>query len=71
MHGSQYSLAGLPDVLCIRDGRAVWLEAKRPGEDPTRIQSHRIRELSDAGCQCAVVRSASEAREFLSAAGQR
>lgn len=69
MHGSQYSLAGLPDVLCIRDGRAVWLEAKRPGEEPTRIQTHRIRELSEAGCSCAVVRSASEARFFLEAVG--
>lgn len=67
MHGSAYSMAGLPDVLCIKGGRAVWLEAKRPGEEPTKVQLHRIRELAAAGCSCAVVRSAQEARVFLEA----
>lgn len=65
LHGSAYSMAGLPDVLCIKAGRAVWLEAKRPGEEPTKIQEHRMRELSAAGCPTAVVRSAQEARVFL------
>lgn len=67
MHGSAFSVAGLPDVLCIKDGRAVWMEAKRPGEEPTRIQSHRMRELASFGCPTAVVTSAAEARVFLEA----
>ena len=65
IHGNQFMAAGLPDVLCIRAGRAVWLEAKRPGEEPTKIQVHRMRELSAAGCPVAVVTSATEARAFL------
>lgn len=65
MHGSAFSVAGLPDVLCIKDGRAVWMEAKRPGEEPTKIQSHRMRELASFGCPSAVVTSAAEARHFL------
>lgn len=65
IHGNAYQLAGLPDVLVIKDGRAAWMEAKRPGEEPTRIQNHRMRELIGAGCPCAVVRSAGDAREFL------
>lgn len=65
MHGSQYSLAGIPDVLCVRGGRAVWMEAKRPGEKPTRIQMRRMEELTSAGCPCAVITSAGEARVFL------
>lgn len=65
MHGSAFSTAGLPDVLCIKAGRAVWLEAKRPGEEPTKIQSHRMRELAAAGCPSAVVSSAADARIFL------
>lgn len=65
MHGSAFSVAGLPDVLCIKAGRAVWLEAKRPGEEPTKIQLHRMRELAAAGCSTAVVTSAQEARVFL------
>lgn len=65
IHGNQFMAAGLPDVLCIRGGRAVWLEAKRPGEEPTKIQLHRMRELSAAGCPVAVVTSAADARAFL------
>lgn len=64
-HGSAYSLAGLPDVLCIKDGRAAWIEFKRPGEEPTRIQMHRMRELGSAGCRCTVARSAGEVKAFL------
>lgn len=68
-HGSQYAVAGLPDVLAIKDGKAVWMEAKRPGEEPTRIQEHRLRELAAAGCPVAVVRSACDARQFLERVG--
>jgi Holliday junction resolvase len=65
IHGSAYSTAGIPDVLAIKDGRAAWLECKRPGEEPTKIQLHRMRELSAAGCPVAVVTSAADARAFL------
>lgn len=64
-HGNAYSLSGVPDVLMIKDGRAFWLECKRPGEEPTKIQNHRMRELSAAGCPVAVVTSAADARHFL------
>ncbi len=66
-HGSAFGLAGLPDVLVIKDGHAAWMEAKRPGEAPTRIQEHRMRELSAAGCPVTVVTSAGDAIEFLEA----
>lgn len=65
LHGNAYSLAGLPDILAIKDGRAAWLECKTPGNRPTRIQEHRMRELAAAGCPVAVVTSAGEARAFL------
>jgi hypothetical protein len=54
-------------VLVIKAGRAAWMEVKRPGEDATRIQQHRIRELIRAGCPATVVRSVGDAREFLEA----
>lgn len=66
-HGSQFSVVGLPDVLAVKAGRAVWMEAKRPGQVPTKIQEHRMRELEAAGCPVAVVRSAAEAKDFLEA----
>lgn len=65
MHGSQFGVAGLPDVLCIKAGTAVWLEAKRPGQRPTKIQDARMRELAEAGCKTAVICSAGEAKSFL------
>lgn len=66
-HGGPYSVKGLPDILVVRGGRAAWMEAKRPGEHPTRIQEHRMRELARAGCPVAVVRSVGDAKEFLEA----
>ncbi len=67
-HGGGYgSVVGLPDVLCIKDGKAAWMEVKRPGEEPTRIQTHRHRELIGFGCPVAVVCSAGDAKEFLEA----
>jgi len=66
-HGNSFSLKGLPDVLVIKEGRAAWMEVKRPGEDPTRIQLHRMRELAAAGCPVAAVRSVGDAKAFLEA----
>jgi Holliday junction resolvase len=68
IHGNAFTLAGTPDVLAIRDGRAYWMEVKRPGEQPTKIQQHRMRELEAAGCRVTVVYSASDARHFLESA---
>lgn len=65
MHGNAFMLAGLPDVLVIKDGRAAWMEVKRPGEEPSKIQLHRMRELAGHGCPVAVVFSAADARHFL------
>lgn len=65
MHGSAYQMTGLPDVLAVKYGRAAWMEFKRPGESPTKIQEHRLRQLSDAGCRTAVCFSAADVRVFL------
>lgn len=65
MHGNQFMAKGLPDLLLIKNGRAAWIEVKRPGNDPTRIQEHRMRELATAGCPVTVACSAADARHFL------
>jgi hypothetical protein len=65
IHGNQYQMAGIPDVLCIRDGRAHWIEFKRPGEEPTRLQVHRMRQLEGVGCRTTVACSVSDVRTFL------
>lgn len=67
-HGGAYSVAGLPDLLCIKNGRAVWAEVKRPGETPTRIQEHTLRKLAEAGCRVGVVTCVGQMRELLEGA---
>lgn len=64
-HGSSYAVRGTPDVLAIKDGKASWMEVKRPGEHPTRAQEHVMRQLAAAGCRVTVVYSAADARHFL------
>ncbi|NDD03891.1 MAG: VRR-NUC domain-containing protein [Proteobacteria bacterium] len=65
IHGGPFQLSGLPDVLALKGGHAAWAEFKRPGETATRLQAHRLAQLQEAGCSCAVVCSAGEYREFL------
>lgn len=65
IHGNQYQMAGIPDVLCLRDGRAYWIEFKRPGEQPTKLQVHRMKQLEEAGCPTTVACSVGDVRAFL------
>ena len=66
IHGGPFMLRGLPDCLFLKGGRAAWIEAKRPGEQPTKVQVARMSELRAAGCVVGVATSAGEARAILS-----
>ena len=37
-HGSIFSVSGIPDTLSIKQGIYVWIEFKRKGEVPTKLQ---------------------------------
>jgi hypothetical protein len=66
IHGGPYQLTGLPDLLCLQRGRAVWLEVKQPGKKPTAIQLARMKELeTKGGTPCHVVTTKGEAYECL------
>lgn len=67
IHGGPFMLKGLPDVLAIRGGRAVWIEVKRPGERPTAVQWAVMGRLEAAGCAVGVATSVGEARAILTA----
>ncbi len=41
---------GVPDRLFIRDGQIVFIEFKRTGEQPTKLQARMIARLREAGC---------------------
>lgn len=68
LHGGPMQRAGLPDLLCLKDGRACFLEVKQPGKDATPLQKHRMQEIArGGGVPCYVVHSAEEAEAALSA----
>lgn len=45
-------VAGVPDRICLKAGRIVFVELKAPGKHPRPIQKRRIKQLRD---QCFTV----------------
>jgi hypothetical protein len=41
---------GVPDRIILYRGRALFLELKRPGKKPTKLQERELGELRAAGC---------------------
>ncbi|MDE1654362.1 VRR-NUC domain-containing protein [Actinotignum schaalii] len=46
---------GVPDRLCLKNGRAVFVEVKAPGKQPRPIQARRISQLRDHGFTVLVI----------------
>jgi Holliday junction resolvase len=66
IHGGPHQLAGVPDLLCLRQGRAVFLEVKQPGKKATPLQAARMNEIeTQGGAVCHVVTSRAEAEAAL------
>ena len=64
--GGPMQTAGIPDLLCVKHGRAVFLEVKQPGKKPTELQKQRIHEIRTTGGAVAeVVTSRQEAERIL------
>lgn len=40
---------GFPDLMLLKDGKASFVEVKRPGQKPRPLQVYRINELRQAG----------------------
>lgn len=40
---------GFPDLMLLKDGRASFIEVKRPGKKPRPLQKYRLDELRKAG----------------------
>jgi Holliday junction resolvase len=66
--GGAFQRAGVPDLLLVKSGRAVFLEVKQPGKKATPLQEQVMRELRDiGGATAAVVTSREEAATILAA----
>lgn len=40
---------GFPDLMLLKDGKASFVEVKRPGQKPRPLQEYRLKELREAG----------------------
>jgi hypothetical protein len=58
-------LNGVTDRLFIRRGRHVFMEVKRPGEEPTTQQHKRMRDMKAHGAEVYWVDSLEQARAIL------
>lgn len=43
------NLNGFPDLMLLKDGKATFVEVKRPGQKPRALQEYRLKELRNAG----------------------
>lgn len=46
---------GFPDLMLLKDGKASFVEVKRPGRKPQPLQEYRLKELRDAGFEAFVL----------------
>ncbi len=56
---------GGPDLVCIRNGRTVWIEVKRAGEEARRKQELVMRDMKAHGAEVYLVDSLEQARAIL------
>ncbi len=46
---------GFPDLMLLKDGKATFVEVKRPGQKPQPLQEYRLKELREAGFEALVM----------------
>lgn len=59
------SKTAVPDRVFIRGGMVLWMEVKRPGEEPTAQQYYRMKEMKKYGAIVCWVDSFESAKEWL------
>jgi len=51
----QTNCNGIPDLMCLNNGKTVFVEVKQPGCEPTELQKYRHAELRQQGFQVHVL----------------
>jgi Holliday junction resolvase len=47
----QTNCNGIPDLMCLKGGKTVFVEVKQPGKKPTKLQQFRHDQLTQNGFQ--------------------
>lgn len=58
---------GVPDRICLKAGRVIFVELKAPGKKPRAIQNRRIKQLRDQGFTVFVMDSSDGIAEVTNA----
>ena len=61
----QTTANGIPDLMVLKNGRAVFIEVKRPGQYPRPLQLYRIEQLTNNGFEAIIARSVDDIRTLL------
>jgi hypothetical protein len=48
------SCNGIPDLMCLKDGKVIFIEVKQPSGVLSELQKLRIKQLTDLGFDCKV-----------------
>ena len=64
-HGNQYSVIGLPDIMCVYKEKIICIEVKIPGNQPTKLQEVTLKKLSEAGAITGVAYSIEDVEKIL------
>lgn len=64
-HGNQYSVIGLPDIMCAYKGKLICIEVKIEGNKPTKLQEITLKKLSEAGAITGVAYSIEDVKQML------
>lgn len=46
---------GFPDLMALKDGKAMFIEVKRPGQKPRPLQEYRHKELREQGFEVLIL----------------
>ena len=64
-HGNQYSVTGLPDIMCMTNGKMICIEVKIEGNKATKLQEVTLQKLNDAGAITGLAYSLQDVENML------
>lgn len=67
VHGSEYMMAGLPDIVGCYRGIFIGVEVKMSGNEASKIQLRRLQEIERAGGVTCVAYSVPDAMQVIHA----
>jgi hypothetical protein len=65
VHGSEFMMAGLPDLIVCAHGLFIGLEVKMPGQQPSVVQRHVHGKIHSAGGVARVVYTPQQALDMI------